>query len=249
MDRSDDSAGHRWSGPQEHVVRRWQCGTRERVSGTRMLDASMPPSTGEVDFRAVVERLPHIVWIVGVDGVTEYLNSRGTDYPARPRSSGVGAGLAGVDSSGRPRGGGARVGSARSGCPGRSISSSGCGASTVSTAGTSSESNPICDALGGVVRWVGTATDINDVKMSEARSADRRAHGCRNVGVARNHPVESAGRIRVRRPRVPTSTDQRGVGGVQWLDGRGTDRPTHPGALTAALVAGGAGVPTGARRR
>ncbi len=141
-----------------------------------MLDASTPPAVGEVDFGVLVERLPHIVWIVGVDGVTEYLNTRGSDY-AGPAAM-VGAvpdwsalihpdELASAerrwhDAGRRPRPFNVEFRLRRVD-----------GAYRWHLVRMS----PIRDALGSVVKWVGTATDINDVKMSEThlRSAERNA--------------------------------------------------------------------------
>lgn len=44
------------------------------------------------DFELIAESIPHIVWLAGADGSTDYFNERGTEYTGLPRQANYGWG-------------------------------------------------------------------------------------------------------------------------------------------------------------
>lgn len=42
------------------------------------------------EFRALAESIPHLVWVAGADGATEYVNTQCTDYTGEPRDASYG---------------------------------------------------------------------------------------------------------------------------------------------------------------
>lgn len=51
-----------------------------------------PSALRRTDFELIAESIPHIVWLAGADGSTDYLNERGTDYTGMPRQANYGWG-------------------------------------------------------------------------------------------------------------------------------------------------------------
>ena len=49
-------------------------------------------SIADADFRLIAEAIPHIVWLAGPDGSTEYFNGQGTTYTGRPVEANFGWG-------------------------------------------------------------------------------------------------------------------------------------------------------------
>src|ERR1700734_133191 len=45
-----------------------------------------------IDFRALAENIPHIVWAAGADGATTYFNQRGSDFTGLPPEANFGWG-------------------------------------------------------------------------------------------------------------------------------------------------------------
>jgi PAS domain S-box-containing protein len=130
----------------------------------------------ESEFHAVAESLPYLVWLAGADGATEYFNGRGTDYTGQPRDTNNDwnwVTLVHPDDQERARSGWQRA----------------------TETGTEFDldyrirrfdgeyrwhrfqSIPMRDQRGAVVKWVGTAHDIEDQKCLEQklRRADREA--------------------------------------------------------------------------
>jgi diguanylate cyclase (GGDEF)-like protein/PAS domain S-box-containing protein len=141
-------------------------------------------SIGEGDYRLLAEAIPHIVWMGAPDGSTEYLNRHGTIY----------AGLTGQPSSEdwvaliHPDDG-HRVALAWEDAT-RTRASYSVDYRLRRQDGDyrwhTFRAVPICDEVGAVVRWIGTATDIHDAKSSEEdlRSAQRQAEQSRRLVAA-----------------------------------------------------------------
>ncbi len=114
-------------------------------------------------FAAIADAMPQFVWTSNSDGTVDYFNRRWVDYTgvtpervARPRSA------CGYRSPGRSRRNVAALETLRSPNAFRSKSNIVCAASTVAIAGSSREAEPLRGAGGGVIRWVGTATDVDE---------------------------------------------------------------------------------------
>ena len=45
------------------------------------------PSVADIDFRLMAESIPQIVWMASADGSTRYFNRQGTDYTGCPRET------------------------------------------------------------------------------------------------------------------------------------------------------------------
>ncbi len=136
----------------------------------------MTAPADDVDFRLLVEHLPHIVWIVGTDGVTEYLNRRGTEYAGGMSQVGLAPDWASVfhpDDLAATRRSWMRAHDDREPlsveCRLRRCD----GEYRWHTV----RADPLRDQFGTVQKWVGTATDIDDAKVLETglRSAERKA--------------------------------------------------------------------------
>ncbi|MGO9912464.1 MAG: EAL domain-containing protein [Acidimicrobiales bacterium] len=156
---------------------------RERTSGASqsftlarwaslMTVAPSPPKEdyrllADADVRFIAESIPHIVFMAGADGSTEYFNRQGTDYTGLPPEANYGwswVSLLHPDDAE-----GARV-----------------AWEAAALAGTPFQyefrirrfdgeyrwhsvlGRPIRDAKGAVVKWIGTATDIDDATRSAA---------------------------------------------------------------------------------
>jgi PAS domain S-box-containing protein len=57
--------------------------TTERGNGARRADRM---ALTEPEFRMIAEALPHIVWVAAPDGSTEYFNGQGVDYTGQERA-------------------------------------------------------------------------------------------------------------------------------------------------------------------
>jgi diguanylate cyclase (GGDEF)-like protein/PAS domain S-box-containing protein len=141
------------------------------------LSAAAPGSSiGDADLALIAESIPHIVWMAAPDGSTEFLNRQGTTYTGRPAEANSGwdwLRLVHPDDVDRSRQ--AWEQAVRTTAPFRldyRIRRHD-GAYRWHTA----RALPIRDELGVVVRWVGTATDIDDAKLRESdqRFAERTA--------------------------------------------------------------------------
>lgn len=53
--------------------------------------AASPPPRGSIlrgiDFESIAEAIPHIVWLAGPDGLIEYVNSHAVDYAGVPQDA------------------------------------------------------------------------------------------------------------------------------------------------------------------
>ena len=67
---------------------------------------------------------------------------------------------------------------------------------------------PVCDEFGVVVKWIGTAVDVDDEKAMQADLEFARAQGRRDAGTAGDPAVQRSGRIRLRRPRISPSAGE-----------------------------------------
>jgi PAS domain S-box-containing protein len=54
--------------------------------------AAVSPWLRQADFEVIAESIPHIVWLAGADGSTDYFNRLGTDYTGLPRQANYGWG-------------------------------------------------------------------------------------------------------------------------------------------------------------
>ena len=131
-------------------------------------------SLTDADFRLVADSLPHIVWMARPDGSTEYLNRQGTTYTGRAPDASYGwdwFALVHPDDAERARvawGHATRTHTAyRLDCRIRR--------SDGTYRWHALRGTPIRDEHGLVARWIGTATDIDDVRRLGAirRNSDR----------------------------------------------------------------------------
>jgi diguanylate cyclase (GGDEF)-like protein/PAS domain S-box-containing protein len=132
-------------------------------------------SLSDADFGRLAEAIPHIVWMAGPDGTTEYFNGQGVIYTGCPAEASFGWNSASlVHSADAERVRLAWAHATRTQTPFRL---------DFRIRRFDGEYRwhafrglPIGDERGGVVRWIGTATDIEDAKRLEAdlRSAERR---------------------------------------------------------------------------
>jgi diguanylate cyclase (GGDEF)-like protein/PAS domain S-box-containing protein len=129
-----------------------------RVNGFAVTDA---------DFRLAAEAIPHIVWTAAPDGSTEYFNGQGTRYTGRP--AGVDPGwdwvsLVHPDDADQTRIAWEHAArtktSYRLDCRIRRFDGE--------YRWHAFRARPICDQRGTVLKWIGTATDIDDAKQLEA---------------------------------------------------------------------------------
>jgi two-component system NtrC family sensor kinase len=131
------------------------------------IDPRAVPSLSQSDLELMADSIPHIVWMAAVDGSTDYLNQRGLDYSGYGPEANVSwdeGELVHPDDAKRER------------------------RAWEHAIGTQTPYNldyrlrrfdgeyrwhafralPITDGRGVVLRWIGTATDIEDAKRSEA---------------------------------------------------------------------------------
>jgi diguanylate cyclase (GGDEF)-like protein/PAS domain S-box-containing protein len=126
------------------------------------------PSLNFSDLQSICESIPHVVWMAGPDGKTEYFNRQGVNYTGQPASANYGWGW---------------VALVHPDDVDRALSA---WESAISTATPyhfdfrirrfdgeyrwhAARGLPILDDQGRVVRWLGTATDIEEAKRSEAK--------------------------------------------------------------------------------
>jgi two-component system, NtrC family, sensor kinase len=129
----------------------------------------------DADFGRLAEAIPHIVWMAAPDGTTEYFNGQGVIYTGCPAEASFGWDSASlVHSADAERVRPAWAHATRTQTPFhldfriRRFDGE--------YRWHAFRGLPIRDERGAVVRWIGTATDIEDAKRLEAdlRSAERR---------------------------------------------------------------------------
>jgi len=139
-------------------------------------------SMSDADFRLIAESIPHIVWMASADGSTNYLNRLGTRYTGQPSEANYGwnwLAMLHPDDVDRSRLAWERAVRDRTATSLDYRIRRHDGVYRWHT----SRAVPVCDDDGAVVRWVGTATDVDDAKQLEAdlRSEQQKAE------VARRH--------------------------------------------------------------
>jgi diguanylate cyclase (GGDEF)-like protein/PAS domain S-box-containing protein len=128
-----------------------------------MTDTVTAHGTGAL--RTMVAGLPHIMWIAAPDGTTDYVNQPGTAYAGYPAQANFGWDLvAHADDAERVRLGWEHATRTRTAysvdCRLRRYDGE--------YRWHALRAGPIRDGLGAVVRWIGTATDIDAAKQLEA---------------------------------------------------------------------------------
>jgi diguanylate cyclase (GGDEF)-like protein/PAS domain S-box-containing protein len=133
-------------------------------------------STSAADLQLIADWLPHIVWIAAPNGATEYFNRQGTSYTGRPAELNYGWGwlvLVHPDDAEQTRLAWEEATSTstpfRLDCRVRRFDGE--------YLWHACRALPIRDNDGVVVKWIGTATDIDDAKHLEAdlESSEQRA--------------------------------------------------------------------------
>ncbi|HYK24955.1 MAG TPA: ATP-binding protein, partial [Steroidobacteraceae bacterium] len=161
------------------------------------------PSAGapiDSDFHLLAEALPQIVWLQRRDGLIEFVNRRGISYAGLSPENLVSRSLIArvLDPADRRR---VRDiwRDARSREAGYSLE-----ARLRRSDGIHHwhriQAHPIRDERGSLVRWMGMATDVHDVKMSDERSAFLLALSTELAGIADPHDLvcTAMGRLRER---------------------------------------------------
>lgn len=121
--------------------------------------------TGTTDFRCVVEAIPHVVWVARADGHTEFFNRRGVEYTGTTQEATSGLGwLRLVHPDDRRRSRAAWMRAVETATPLETEY-------RVRDADgryrwMASRAVPMFDAAGEVVRWVGTWTDVEELRRS-----------------------------------------------------------------------------------
>ena len=124
-----------------------------------------------VDLELTAEAIPHIVWMTGPDGLTEYFNRRGTDYTGLPASANYGWEWVNLihpdDADSARRGWGHAI---------RTQTSFRMEYRIRRYDGEfrwhAFRGDPLLDPNGHVIKWIGTATDIEDARRAQ-RSLER----------------------------------------------------------------------------
>lgn len=120
----------------------------------------------EADFRLIAESIPHIVFMTGPDGSTEYLNSRGTEYTGLPAEANYGWGwLSLVHPDDVEQAGSAWAHAIITETPFESeyrIRGADC-----EYRWHGCRALPVRNGLGSIVKWIGTCTDIEEQKQLE----------------------------------------------------------------------------------
>jgi PAS domain S-box-containing protein len=131
-------------------------------------EVACTPQTDEVDFRAIAESLPHMIWMAAPDGTTEYFNRRGTLFTGLPAETNYGWGwLSLIHPEDADR---ARREWEESSAAGMEFETEWRVRRTdgqyrwLSIRGV-----PIRDPAGRLWKWVGTCTDIEQSKRLEAK--------------------------------------------------------------------------------
>jgi diguanylate cyclase (GGDEF)-like protein/PAS domain S-box-containing protein len=133
-------------------------------------------SITDADFRLIAEAIPHIVWMAGPDGSADYLNGHGSSYAGCPAEEAFGWGWVALvhpdDAEAARLAWELAVQSSKSFSVDFRVRRHD-GVYRWHT----SRASPVLDEQGVVVRWVGTATDIDDAKLLEhdLRAARNRA--------------------------------------------------------------------------
>ena len=118
-------------------------------------------------FELIAESIPHIVWMAGPDGSTEYFNRRGTDYTGLPREANYGwdwVSLVHPDDAERARRG--WESSTRS----RTVFELDYRIRRADGEYRwhAFRASPVLSSDGEILKWIGTATDVEDRKRSDA---------------------------------------------------------------------------------
>ncbi len=124
------------------------------------------PSLNNTDFQLIAESIPHIVWMAAPDGLTEYFNDRGSEYTGLPAEASYGWGwvsLVHPDDAERVRQAWDHAVAAQTPYDVEFRMRRHDGAYRWHEC----RSLPVRDADGDVVKWIGTATDIDDRKRFE----------------------------------------------------------------------------------
>lgn len=168
------------------------------AAGGPRAPAPQAPAPIGSDFHLLAETLPQIVWLQGRDGCIEFVNRRGMSYAARSEAALASRTLiARILHSADRR----RVHQiwrdARSREAGYSLEARlrrGDGIYRWHRI----EALPIRDQRGALVRWMGTATDVHDVRESDARSAFLLALSTELAGIADPHDLVCTAMARLR---------------------------------------------------
>lgn len=183
----------------------------------------------ELDFRTLAESMPQIVWITEPDGGNIYFNQRWTDYTGLTAEESRGSGWsAPFHPDDQP--------AARESWQ-RATSHGG----TYSIESRLRRSDgvyrwwlvrgvPLRDAAGNITKWIGTSTDIHDIKLAELEVM-RSNHALKASGEALRKSEQEqrqlAGQLEVERTRLVVAQEVAGVGswetdlatmGVIWSD-------------------------------
>jgi len=147
-----------------------------------MTSLAVHPPLAAAQFELIAESIPHIVWMARPDRSTEYFNRRGTEYTGLPREANYGwdwVSLVHPDDAERAR--------------------RGWEASTRSHTlfeldyrirradgeyrWHAFRASPVLDGDGEILKWIGTATEIEDRKRSDAALHRAHADAARTLNV------------------------------------------------------------------
>ncbi len=149
----------------------WEAKKQQGALSRAPVQVMQSGADSDANFRVLAEALPHAVWLCGHDGTLEYMNAHGLDFFGLPFGT-LSAQLengALVDAVDRERVLGAWRESIGSGRPFdvearlRRFDSA--------MRWHRLQAQPVRDAQGGVLKWLGTATDVNEVKEASDRAA------------------------------------------------------------------------------
>ena len=152
----------------------------------------------EADLRLIAESIPHIVWMAAADGSSTYLNRQGSTYAGRTLDANAPDWIALLHPDDAGAATRAWEHASRTQTPYRL---------DYRIRRFDGEYRwhafrglPIRDDHGAVVKWIGTATDIDDERRSGAvrRVADRQS--AEDADAARVRDLHRAVRVRIRRP-------------------------------------------------
>ena len=128
--------------------------------GSELLVGGSPPRRN-LDYRQIVEEIPHIVWVAAPDGSTEYFNRRGSAFTDLPAVSDYGLGwltLIHPDDTARAQADWFQAHRTESHLDARWRVRSAVG----DYRWMAVRGSPVRDAEGSLVQWVGTCTDVED---------------------------------------------------------------------------------------
>jgi PAS domain S-box-containing protein len=143
-------------------------GVTRDITQHRRSEEALKDSISE--FRALSSSMPQIVWVLDPEGKCTYLNPRWTDYTGRPLSQSMGSGwLAAFHPEDRPR-----VARALDRLP--AADSHSMEARLARADGSYGwwllRAIAMRDDAGKIVKWIGTSTDIDEIKAAESKLSE-----------------------------------------------------------------------------